>query len=344
MQQLAVGLLDLVYGLDHVNGDSYRPRLIGYGAGYRLPYPPCGVGRELESLCVIELVNSLDKSEVALLNKVEELHTSADVALCDADDEPEVCLGQSALCGGVVVAYSDCKLNLLLGSEQRHFAYLLEIDLDGVVDSDVLIIGDSCGVSGRFGSLAQIEVDIIHIQHRQVIDYLDILRLDRLIELIEILNIKIHVYYYRVDLLGGQFACGFTLSISFHRRSFFRYHPLLLCLLLFMLHIESVFYVMTQNRISILFIGSEQLCEIVVAQFGGFYALRLIFFLFEYFYTVGALFDGVAQLSRRAEYALDSSISSGVNSDERKYGSVLPPSSRRERMTEKMRLLSAVTK
>lgn len=44
-----------------------------------------------------------------------------------------------------------------------------------------------------------------------------------------------------------------------------------------MLHIESVFYVMTQNRISILFIGSEQLCEIVVAQFGGFYALRLIF-------------------------------------------------------------------
>ena len=107
-----------------------------------------------------------------------------------------------------------------------------------------------------------------------------------------------------------------------------------------MLHIESVFYVMTQNRISILFIGSEQLCEIVVAQFGGFYALRLIFFLFEYFYTVGALFDGVAQRNMRST----SSISSGVNSDERKYGSVLPPSSRRERMTEKMRLLSAVTK
>lgn len=111
-----------------------------------------------------------------------------------------------------------------------------------------------------------------------------------------------------------------------------------------MLHIESVFYVMTQNRISILFIGSEQLCEIIVAQFGGFYALRLIFFLFEYFYTVGALFDGVAQLSAERNMRSTSSISSGVNSDERKYGSVLPPSSRRERMTEKMRLLSAVTK
>ena len=44
VQQLAVGLFDLVYGLDHVDGDSYRPRLVGYGAGYRLPYPPCGVG------------------------------------------------------------------------------------------------------------------------------------------------------------------------------------------------------------------------------------------------------------------------------------------------------------
>ena len=222
VQQLAVGLFDLVYGLDHVNGDSYRPRLIGYGAGYRLPYPPCGVGREFESLCVIELVNSLDKSEVALLNKIEELHASADIALCDADDESEVRLGQSALCGGVVVADSDGELDLLLGGEQRNLAYLLEIDLDGVVDSDVLVISDPCGVSGRLGRLAQIEVDIIHIQHRQVVDYLDILRLDRLIELIKILDIKIHVDYYRVDLLGGQFACGFTLfDKGFHRRSFF---------------------------------------------------------------------------------------------------------------------------
>ena len=72
-----------------------------------------------------------------------------------------------------------------------------------------------------------------------------------------------------------------------------------------MLHSESVFYVMTRGGISLPLIGSEQLCKILIAQLGGFYALRLIFFLFEYFYTVGALFDGVAQLSRRAEYALD---------------------------------------
>lgn len=111
-----------------------------------------------------------------------------------------------------------------------------------------------------------------------------------------------------------------------------------------MLHIESVFYVMTQNRISILFIGSEQLCEIVVAQFGGFYALRLIFFLFEYFYTIGALFDGVAQLSRRAEYALDlvHLIGSELGREEIRFGVAALVKARR--MTEKMRLLSAVTK
>ena len=164
MQQLAVGLFDLVYGLDHVNGDSYRPRLIRYGAGYRLPYPPSGVGRKLEALCVIELVNGLDKSEVALLNKVEELHTSADVSLCYADNEPEVGLGQPTLCGGVVVADSDSELYLLLGSEQRNLAYLLEIDLDGVVDSDVLVVGDSRGVCGRLGCFAQVEIYVIHIQ------------------------------------------------------------------------------------------------------------------------------------------------------------------------------------
>ena len=147
-----------------MNGDSYRPRLVGYGAGYRLPYPPCGVGREFESLCVIELVNSLDKSEVALLNKIEELHASADIALCYTDNEPEVGLGQPALCGGVVVADSDGELDLLLGGEQRNLAYLFEIDLDGVVNGDVLVVGDSRGVCGRLGCFAQIEIYVIHIQ------------------------------------------------------------------------------------------------------------------------------------------------------------------------------------
>ena len=72
-----------------------------------------------------------------------------------------------------------------------------------------------------------------------------------------------------------------------------------------MLHSESVFYVMTRGGISLPLIGSEQLCKIIIAQLGGLYGLRLIFFLFEDFYTVGALVNGVAQLRRRTEYALD---------------------------------------
>src|SRR5439155_16361275 len=80
--------------LDHVDGDADRAGLIGDGSSDRLPDPPCGVGRELVALLVIELLDRADEPDVPLLDEVQERHAATDVLLGDRNDEPQVGGGQ----------------------------------------------------------------------------------------------------------------------------------------------------------------------------------------------------------------------------------------------------------
>src|ERR687889_690914 len=66
-----VGPVVLVDLLDHVIGDADGPSLVGDGAGYRLPYPPRRIRRELVTLGVVELLGRPYEPEVALLDEVE---------------------------------------------------------------------------------------------------------------------------------------------------------------------------------------------------------------------------------------------------------------------------------
>ena len=66
-------------------------------AGDRLPDPPGRVGRELEALGVVELLDGADQPEVALLDQVQQRHAAAGVALGQRDDQPQVGLEQVRL-------------------------------------------------------------------------------------------------------------------------------------------------------------------------------------------------------------------------------------------------------
>ena len=83
-----------VHALDHVHRDADGAGLVGDGAGDGLADPPRGVGRELEALRVVELLDRPHQAEVALLDQVEEQHPPPDVALGDRHDEAEVGLDQ----------------------------------------------------------------------------------------------------------------------------------------------------------------------------------------------------------------------------------------------------------
>src|SRR6266498_1996438 len=88
---------ELVDRLDHVDRDADRPRLVGDGAGDRLPDPPRRVGRELVAALVLELVHRLHEADVPLLDEVEELEAAVRVLLRDGDDEPQVRLDELGL-------------------------------------------------------------------------------------------------------------------------------------------------------------------------------------------------------------------------------------------------------
>ena len=189
LQHLALHAGELVDDLDHVHRDADGARLVGHCAGDRLADPPRRVGRELEALGVVELLDGADEAEVALLDEVEELHAAAGVALGERDDQAQVGAEQVAL-RALSVAGDPLQVEpelgrllrrrhlgeLLLGEqarldahrqldlfgrvEQRHLADLLEVVLDRVgrgardlrrVDRDVVLVvrRDDDGAGGQ---------------------------------------------------------------------------------------------------------------------------------------------------------------------------------------------------
>src|SRR3546814_4332917 len=66
----------LVDRLDHVDRNADGQRLIGDGAGDRLPDPPGRVGAELVATAIFELVDRLHQADIALLNQVQELQAA----------------------------------------------------------------------------------------------------------------------------------------------------------------------------------------------------------------------------------------------------------------------------
>ncbi len=73
--------------------------LIGHTAGDGLPNPPGGIGGELESLGVVELLHCPDQAQIALLDQVQQRHTAAGVTLGEGYHEPEVGFEQMRACG-----------------------------------------------------------------------------------------------------------------------------------------------------------------------------------------------------------------------------------------------------
>jgi len=136
LQKLAGHADDLVDGLHHVHRDTDGAGLVGDGAGYCLANPPGGVCGKFVALGVVEFVNGLYKAQISLLDKIQKQHAAANIALGYGHHQTEVCLRHAALGLLVAVGHALCQLLLLLRSQQRHLAYLLEIHAHGVVGGE----------------------------------------------------------------------------------------------------------------------------------------------------------------------------------------------------------------
>ena len=86
----------------------------------------------------VELVDSLNKSQVALLDQIQELHASSDVSLGYGYYQPQVRFAELLLGFLVALFHALGKFKLFVGRKQRHLSYLLEVHADRVVDGHVL--------------------------------------------------------------------------------------------------------------------------------------------------------------------------------------------------------------
>ena len=125
-------------GLNHVDGNADRACLIGDCTRNRLPNPPRRIGTELITLTVVEFLNRLQETEVALLNEIEKEHAASDVAFCNAHDKAQVRLLKPMPCTLVARLHAPRELDLLLCRQQRNTTDLFEVHADGIIKRNSL--------------------------------------------------------------------------------------------------------------------------------------------------------------------------------------------------------------
>ena len=103
--------------------------LVGDRTRDGLADPPSRVGRELEALCVVELLDRADKTEVALLYEVEKEHAAPHVALGDRHCEAKVRADEGLLC--LQADLLDAHEAPLLGTVELDLARLCGLQLYG---------------------------------------------------------------------------------------------------------------------------------------------------------------------------------------------------------------------
>jgi hypothetical protein len=142
---------------------------IGDASGDGLADPPGGVGRELESLAPVELLDGVHQPEVPFLDEVEQGQARRLVLLGDRDDQAQVRLDEVTL--GLVTAVHRTlqrellargDLDLLVGLGDVHLGLGLAALLDGLGETDLIVLGQE-GVLANIGEVEAYEVLIIPI-------------------------------------------------------------------------------------------------------------------------------------------------------------------------------------
>ena len=85
--------LNLLMVSTHVYRHAYRAGLVGDASGYRLAYPPGGIGAELVPAAVIELLHAANEAQAALLDHVQQAHAAPGVLPPHAHPQPQVGFG-----------------------------------------------------------------------------------------------------------------------------------------------------------------------------------------------------------------------------------------------------------
>ena len=182
---------------------------------------------------MVELFHRLDKTEVALLNKVKKLHSAADIALCNAYHKAKVRFGKalSCLCGvhRVVAVHSFGKADFLIGGKQRNAADFLKINLYRVVDAYSLDYGAVLVYFVLF-NVGKVKINIR--RRSEILHNLYAVAFKHIVKLVHLSHVKIHFINEIGNFLCGQLSACFAVFNKLCKTVFLFCHlkfPLNLC-------------------------------------------------------------------------------------------------------------------
>ena len=205
MQKLRVCFFYFVYSLYHMNRNTNCSCLVCNGTSDSLSDPPCSISRELKALCVVELIYSFNKTEIALLDKIKELHTSAHISLSDTNNKTQVSLSKTLLSNRIIISNFYGKLNFFLSSKKWNSANFFKINLNRIVHCSIVIYGNGfCGI----GLLREIyfKGDTVQSFCRKVINNIDICRINHIIEFFKFIYIQVELNNKIIYFLSCQMS------------------------------------------------------------------------------------------------------------------------------------------
>ena len=132
--ELALGVRDLARPRHDVDGQADGAARVGEAAADRLADPERPVGRELEALAPVELLDRADQAEHALLDQVAEGQALALVLARDRDHQAQVGVDHALLGGEIAPLDALGELDLLLGREQGMAPRFVEEELQGILE------------------------------------------------------------------------------------------------------------------------------------------------------------------------------------------------------------------
>ena len=134
LQEVTLLTYQFIDGFNHVNWDTDRTCLVCDGTCNCLTNPPCRISWKLETFWVVKFINGFHKPHVTLLNQVQELHATSDIAFSDWDYQTKVGFCQTLFSFQITIFNSDSQFFFLFVTQEGHYPNLFEVHTNRVID------------------------------------------------------------------------------------------------------------------------------------------------------------------------------------------------------------------
>jgi hypothetical protein len=221
MQQLTGNFLNLGDRLHHMHRNTNGSCLVSNCTGDCLTNPPCCISRELKALGVVKFLYCFQQTQITLLDQIQELHSSAHIFLCNADNQSQVRLRQTLFRIAVTLCHPLCQFRFFIRRKQRHTTNFFQIDLDRVINGDAL-----CGKC-HFQIICHIQIVVIQrFICCSIIYDLNVQLFAAIDNRGKLIGVKIQFIQYIGNFFGCQFSVGFALFHQCINCHFFLFHSI----------------------------------------------------------------------------------------------------------------------